>query len=91
VARIKAEAAEPTDGAHVKSVQASPTAASTFETEEHEEVVDALGKIYDQLRLSKVWWILEVLPLKKKGAAERHTPWRKSFQYAFHGLSHPLY
>jgi len=90
VARIKASAhaAEPTDGT---LVQASPTAASTFRTEEHEDVADALCKIYDQLRMSRSWWILEVLPLKKKGAAQKHTPWKKSFRYAFYRLSHPLY
>ena len=93
VARLKACAhdTEPTNGALVGSVQASPTAASTFRTEEHEELADALGKIYDQLQLSRVWWILEVLPLKKKGVAQKPTPWRKSFQYAVHSLSHPLH
>jgi hypothetical protein len=31
--------------------------------EEEEELKDALSPIYDQLRLSPAWWILEVLPL----------------------------
>ena len=31
--------------------------------EENEELKDALSPIYDQLRLSPAWWILEVLPL----------------------------
>jgi len=82
VARIKACAhiAEPTDGTPLATVQASPTAASTFRTEEHEEFADALSKVYDQLQLSRAWWILEVLPLRKKGAAQKHTPWKKSFR-----------
>ncbi|KAH9960918.1 hypothetical protein BC827DRAFT_1206197 [Russula dissimulans] len=70
VARIKSfHSAEPTDGTLVASVQASPTAASTFRTEEDEELVDSLA-----------WWVLEVLPLRKKGAAQKHTPWKKSFR-----------
>jgi len=83
VARLKSRAhdADPTGGTLVQSVQASPTAASTFRTEEHEELADSLGDIYDQSQLSRSWWVLEVLPLKKKGAlVQKHTPWRKSFR-----------
>jgi len=80
--KASAHATEPTDGTLVESVLASPTAASTFKTEEEEEVADALSKIYDQLRLSRAWWILEVLPLRKAGAAKKHTSWRESFRYA---------
>ncbi|KAI0278629.1 hypothetical protein BGY98DRAFT_916781 [Russula aff. rugulosa BPL654] len=44
--------------------QASPIAACTFKSEEHEELLDALSPLYDQLDLSKAWWILEILPLR---------------------------
>ncbi|KAK0237401.1 hypothetical protein EDD85DRAFT_830042 [Armillaria nabsnona] len=33
-------------------------------TEEEEELRDALSPIHDQLKLSKSWWILELIPLK---------------------------
>lgn len=63
-AEIAAHTAEATDGTLVDSAQASPTAASTFKSEEDEELADALSKIYDQLKLWKAWWILEILPFR---------------------------
>ncbi len=33
-------------------------------TEEEEELRDALSLIYDQLQISKSWWILELIPLE---------------------------
>lgn len=33
-------------------------------TEEEEELQDALSPIYDQLKRSKSWWILEVIPME---------------------------
>jgi hypothetical protein len=33
-------------------------------SEEDEELHDALSPVYDQLKLKKGWWILEVLPLQ---------------------------
>lgn len=60
-----AHAAEATDGTMV-DVQASPTAASSFKSEEDEELADALSPKYDQLELSKPWWILEVLPMRHR-------------------------
>ncbi|KAK0487950.1 hypothetical protein IW261DRAFT_1548713 [Armillaria novae-zelandiae] len=33
-------------------------------TEEEEELRDALSPMYDQLKLSKLWWILELVPLE---------------------------
>ncbi len=33
-------------------------------TEEEEELRDALSPIHDQLKLSKSWWILELIPLE---------------------------
>jgi hypothetical protein len=35
-------------------------------TEEEEDLNDALSPIYDQLKLQRAWWILEILPLKLK-------------------------
>ena len=41
-------------------------AACTFKSEEHEELLDALSRIYDQLEslTGMAWWILEILPLR---------------------------
>ncbi|KAI0253206.1 hypothetical protein BJV78DRAFT_1123495 [Lactifluus subvellereus] len=47
-----------------KPTGAPLTAASTFKTEEAEELTDALSKKYDELKRSKAWWILEILPLR---------------------------
>ncbi|THH20515.1 hypothetical protein EW146_g858 [Bondarzewia mesenterica] len=53
----------------------TPTDATCFDglqstvgalTEEEEDLNDALSPIYDQLKLSKAWWILEFLPLRLK-------------------------
>ena len=60
-----AHAAEATDGTMV-DVQASPTAASSFKSEEDEELADALSPKYDQLEISKPWWILELIPLSHR-------------------------
>ncbi len=34
-----------------------------FAQEEHEELHDALQPMFDQLKISRGWWILEILPL----------------------------
>ena len=36
-------------------------------TEEEEDLADALSPINDQLSLSPVWWLLELLPMRQKG------------------------
>jgi len=37
-----------------------------FENEEIEDLFDALTPIYDQLKLAKVWWVLELIPHKQR-------------------------
>jgi len=37
-----------------------------FISEEHEDLLDSLTPIYDQLRLAKGWWVLEVVPYKHR-------------------------
>ncbi|KAI9444606.1 hypothetical protein H4582DRAFT_2108483 [Lactarius indigo] len=68
VARVQTSAhvMEPTDGTLTDQVQASPTAAATFQTEEIEEFADALSPVYDELKLSKTWWLLEVIPMQHR-------------------------
>ena len=39
---------------------------SVILTEEEEDLVDALSPINDQLWLSPVWWLLELLPMRQK-------------------------
>jgi len=77
VSRLKASAhnAEPTDATLTDEVQTSSTAASTFKSEEDEELVDALCPIYDELKLSKTWWILELIPLKHRVQTRHDTAW----------------
>jgi hypothetical protein len=78
-----AHAAEPTDQTLVDQAQASPTAASSFRSEEAEELADALSPIYDQLKLSKPWWILEVLPTRHREQNRRNYKWEHSWKYVF--------
>ncbi|KAF7972919.1 hypothetical protein HWV62_16570 [Athelia sp. TMB] len=37
-----------------------------FESEEMEDMLDALTPIYDQLRMVKFWWVLELIPTKHR-------------------------
>jgi hypothetical protein len=64
--------------------QASPIAACTFKAEEHEELSDALSPIYDQLERLKVWWILEILPLRHLVQDRKELSWKSYRQYVFH-------
>lgn len=36
-----------------------------FVNEEEEDMLDALTPIYDQLKMAKSWWVLEILPNKQ--------------------------
>jgi hypothetical protein len=78
-----AHAPEPTDGTLVEYVQASPTAASSFKSEEDEELADALSKKYDQLELSKPWWILELLPMRHHEQNRRDYSLNNDLRYVF--------
>jgi hypothetical protein len=78
--RASAHSAEPTD-AITDEAQAAPIAASTFKTEEDEELVDALCPIYDQLKLAKAWWILEILPLRHRAQNRKGFCWKPYWQY----------
>ncbi|KAF5332902.1 hypothetical protein D9758_017003 [Tetrapyrgos nigripes] len=51
------------------TLERAVTASTTLpnpKSEEELDLEDAMAPIYDQLNLSKSWWILEVLPLKHK-------------------------
>jgi len=63
--------------------QASPIAACTFKSEEHEELLDALSPIHDQLDLLKAWWILEILPLRHLVQDRKELSWKSYWQYVF--------
>ncbi|KAI9439730.1 hypothetical protein H4582DRAFT_2075104 [Lactarius indigo] len=43
---------------------AATTGSSAFMTEQ--ELKDALSPIYDQLKISKIWWLPEVIPLRHR-------------------------
>ncbi|KAH9957552.1 hypothetical protein BGW80DRAFT_194412 [Lactifluus volemus] len=63
-------AAEPTDSTLV------PASRSIFKLEEDEELKDALSPIYDTLKLTKTWWILEILPLQYSEQDRCDASWR---------------
>jgi len=60
--------------------QASPIAACTFKSEEHEELLDALSPIYDQLEKVKAWWVLEILPLHHLVQDRKELSWKPFWQ-----------
>lgn len=37
-----------------------------FESEELEDMLDSLTPMYDQLRMAKFWWVLELIPTKHR-------------------------
>jgi hypothetical protein len=77
-----AHAAEATDSTLLTDeVQASPTAAGSFKTEEREELADALCPLFDQLKLSKAWWILEVIPLRLRAQNRHDAGWVPYWRY----------
>jgi len=67
-------------------VQASPIAACTFKSEEHEDLLDALSPIYDQLELSKAWWILEFIPLHHHVQDRKEYSWKHYWKYVLFPL-----
>jgi len=74
--RASAHKAEATEATLTDEAQASPIAASTFQSEEDEELADAISPIYDQLKLARGWWILEILPLRHRVQNRRDTSWK---------------
>jgi hypothetical protein len=64
-------------------VQASPIAACTFKSEEHEELLDALSPINDQLEKFSAWWILEILPLLNSEQDRKDFSWNSDRWYVF--------
>ena len=81
--KVSAHVAEPSDATLTDEAHAPATATSTFKSEEEEELLDALCPIYDQLKLAKAWWILEILPLRHR-MQNRHTmKWQPYWQYVF--------
>ena len=81
-ARAAAHASEPSDGTLVEA-QGSPTAASSFISEEDEELADALSPKYDQLELSKPWWILEFLPIRYREQNRKDYSLTYEWKYVF--------
>jgi hypothetical protein len=53
-----------------------------FINEETEDLLDAMTPIYDQLQKSKSWWLLEVIPMKKKIQKDDDS-WARVLSYVF--------
>jgi hypothetical protein len=81
--KVSAHVAEPSDATLTDETHATPTAASTFKSEEDEELLDALCPIYDQLKLAKAWWILEIIPLRHRVQNRHDMKWKSYSQYVF--------
>ncbi len=90
-ARASTHCPDPTLATLNDQAQASPIAACTFKSENHEELLDALSPIYDQLELSKAWWILEILPLRHLVQDRKEFSWKPYWRYVpFTPSSRPL-
>ncbi|KAL0961236.1 hypothetical protein HGRIS_006201 [Hohenbuehelia grisea] len=50
-------------------------------SEEEEELKDAMSPIYDQLKIKKVWWILEWIPMEFRYQAGEDNHWVSYFGY----------
>jgi len=60
--KLKAGVEKPSIADVSKAPERGP--AALLRSEEDEELMDALSPVYDQLKLKKGWWILEVIPLR---------------------------
>jgi hypothetical protein len=82
VAEIKVSAhfVEPTS-AIADEAQPSSIAASTFKSEEDEELADVLSPIHDQLKSGRGWWIHEILPLRHRAQNRKSFSWRLYWLY----------
>jgi hypothetical protein len=56
-----------------KSDAGTVTVIEPFINEEEEDMLDALTPIYDQLKLAKGWWFLELMPNKQRYQKEDDT------------------
>lgn len=81
--RASAHKAEATEATLTDEAQASPMAASTFQSEEEEELADAISPIYDELKLARGWWILEILPLRHHVQDRKDMSWKSYWSYVF--------
>ena len=81
--RESAHKAEATEATLTDEAQASPLAASTFQSEEEEELADAISPIYDELKLSWGWWILEIIPMRHHVQDLENLAWKPYWSYVF--------
>ena len=53
--------------------------------EESEELEDASSPIYDELKITKAWWILELLPMRfrEQILSDGHYVWTHIWKYVF--------
>jgi len=61
-----------------ESTSSVSTTPSEPLTEEEEELKDSLSPLYDQLKLRRAWWILELLPMEFKFQNSRNQ-WKSWF------------
>lgn len=66
-------------------VQCDPN--GKFVSEELEDLADALSDIYDQLKLSRWWWILEMIPQREHYQRDEDDLWAKELKYVMSSCS----
>ena len=59
-------------------------------TEESEELEDARSPVFDKLKITKAWWIVEYLPVRfrEQHLRENHYRWKHYWTYVF--VSHTI-
>ena len=82
--RASAHKAEATEATLTDQADASVLAESTFKSEEDEDLADSISPIYDQLKLSPGWWILELLPMRHHVQNREDMSWMPYWSYVFY-------
>ena len=54
-----------------------------FNTEEEEELYDAISRKYDELRINRAWWIPEILPIPQVRMPGRGGIWVEHYWYVY--------
>ena len=67
-------------GSALSAIDIPGATTSKILTEEEEDLADALSPIYDQLKLKKAWWALEVIPMRHRFQQE-DDHWRAEVSY----------
>ena len=70
------------DTISVGYIDVSPSSIGAL-SEEEEDLADSLCRIYDQLRLAPLWWILELFPIRQPMQRDDNNTWVQNLMWVF--------